>query len=113
MAYHREEFGRDLRELLQRRGSYREVQAGGIAFSQVGDLCNGVIHPCADKLIAGLDLDPVEWMVSRLCPRRLEGDALVLALGRWARWPPSPRASWQRQATTAVPGEAWCRPKTP
>lgn len=85
MAYHREEFGRDLRELLQRRGlSYREVQKRTeIAFSQVGDLCNGVIRTRAqiEKLIAGLDLDPVEWMVKAgFVPEGVEGDALVLAL---------------------------------
>lgn len=86
MATYREEFGTDLRALLQRRRlSYRDVQKRtGIAFSQVGDLCGGLIRTRAqiEKLVAGLDLDPVEWMVKAgFVPDGIGGDALVQALG--------------------------------
>jgi repressor LexA len=86
VAFYREEFGRELRELLQRRGlSYRDVQTRtDIAFSQVGDLCKGLIRTRAQigKLIAGLDLDPVEWMVKAgFVPEGIVGDTLVQALG--------------------------------
>lgn len=85
MAFRREEFGRDLRALLQqRRLSYREVQRlTGIAFTQVGDLCNGLIRTRQqiEKLVAGLGLDRIEWMVKAgFVPDGLEGDALLRAL---------------------------------
>ena len=84
-AYHREEFGRIRASCCSGEGSPTvKCIATEIAFSQVGDLCNGVICTRAqiEKLIAGLDLDPVEWMVKAgFVPEGVEADALVLALG--------------------------------
>lgn len=85
MAIKREQFGRDLRALLvRRRLSYRDVQRlTGISFSQVGDLCAGIVRTRTQiqKLIAGLGLDPCEWMLKAgFVPESLSGDALVAAL---------------------------------
>ncbi len=87
MAFRREEFGQDLRALLDRRRlSYRDVQSlTSISFSQVGDLCAGVVRTRSqiEKLIDGLDLDAHEWMLKAgFVPDGLAGDALLQTLMR-------------------------------
>lgn len=85
MAFQRDEFGRELRALLEkRRLSYRDVQKlTGIAFSQVGEMCAGKVRTRnqVQRLVDGLKLDPAYWMLKAgFVPDNLQGDSLLEAL---------------------------------